>query len=128
MLLTEDQVKMAVQEYLERAGWSVSIAWGQINGIDIQAHRQHEHLYLEATGEAADPAEQVRLFIEALGKLVQRLQEPSAAYGLALPDTSAHRGLVQNLPPLAWQRLSMVIFFVSRDWVVSDVLIQPISG
>ncbi|MBO3744993.1 hypothetical protein J5X84_02860 [Streptosporangiaceae bacterium NEAU-GS5] len=114
-LLTEDSVKLAVQKYLEASGWSVTVAWGRDHGIDIEAHRGHEHLYLEAKGEAANPAQQVNYFIGALGELVQRLRDPSASYGLALPDHPQYRRLAERLPPLARQRLNLVVMLVDRD-------------
>jgi hypothetical protein len=113
-MLTEDAVKMAVKTYLESAGWSVTVAWGRDHGIDIQAHREREHLYLEAKGEAANPAQQANYFIGALGELVQRLRDPTARYGLALPDHPQYRRLAQRLPALAQERLNLVIMLVDR--------------
>jgi hypothetical protein len=126
LLLTEDQVKMAAQSYLQREGWSVTIAWGRSDGVDIEAHRRNEQLYLEARGEASNPAQQASYFAGALGELVQRMRDPSAGYGLALPDNTQYRSQVQRLSPLAWERFSMVVIFVSRDWEVSEVVTAPL--
>ncbi|MEO3859935.1 hypothetical protein ABGB08_33955 [Acrocarpospora sp. B8E8] len=113
-LLTEDMVKEAVKSHLEGLGYSVTVAWGRAHGIDIEAHRADDHLYLEAKGEAASPPQQVNYFIGALGELVQRLRDPYARYGLALPDHPQYRGLVQRLPALARERLNLVIMLVDR--------------
>lgn len=75
-LLTEDSVKAAAKTHLETAGWTVTVAWGRERGIDIEAHRGAERLYLEAKGEAANPPQQVNYFLAALGELVQRLPVP----------------------------------------------------
>lgn len=111
-LLTEDEVKAAVKGHLEGGGWQVTVAWGRNRGVDIEAHRGSEHLYLEAKGEAANPPQQVNYFLGALGELVQRLRDPTARYGLALPANSQYRGLVERLPPLAWERLRLMVFLV----------------
>ena len=92
-------------EYLEAEGWTVTVAWGHSHGVDIKGHRGPERLYLEAKGEAVNPPQQVNYFLGALGELVQRLRDPSAVYGLALPDNRQYQGMVDRLPPLAWERL-----------------------
>ena len=104
-LLSEDEVKTAVKVHLEADGWTVSVAWGRGHGIDIRAQRGDERLYLGAKGEAANPPQQVDYFIGALGELVQRMRDPYACYGLALPDNRQYRGLMDRLPPLARERL-----------------------
>ena len=123
-LLTEDSVKTAVKAYLEGAGWSVTVAWGRNHGVDIGAHRDGEHLYLEAKGEATNSAQQANYFIGALGELVQRLRDPTARYGLALPDNQQFRRLAERLPPLAHERLNLVIMFVDRQDKSTITLLQ----
>jgi hypothetical protein len=113
-LLTEDEVKAATKTYLENHGWSVTIAWGRAHGIDIEAHRGTEHLYLEAKGESGNTAQQVSYFIGALGELVQRLRDPTAIYGVALPDNGQYRRLVERLPRLAWERLNLTVLLVDK--------------
>lgn len=53
------------------------------------------------------------------------MSDPEARYGLALPDNRQDRGLVSRLPDVAWQRLSLVVFFVTRSgdggYIVSRV-------
>ncbi|GAA4570296.1 hypothetical protein [Planotetraspora kaengkrachanensis] len=123
-LLSEDSVKAAVKAYLEGAGWSVTVAWGRNHGVDIEAHRGREHLYLEAKGEAGNPAQQANYFIGALGELVQRLRDPTAKYGLALPDNPQFRRLAERLPPLAHERLNLVVMFVDRQDKSTITLLQ----
>lgn len=40
----------------------------------------------------------------AVGELVQRMDDPDARYGLALPNSRQYHGLVDRLPDLAKQR------------------------
>jgi hypothetical protein len=74
-----------------------------------------EVILLEVKGSAANPPQQVNYFLSALGELLQRMSDPAATYGLALPDSPQYRGLAARLPALAWQRLRLTALFVSRD-------------
>lgn len=125
-LLSEDEVKAAVKDDLVAMGYEVEVAWGRSPGVDIVARRRDGRLLLEAKGEAANPPQQVNYFLGAIGELVQRLDDPDARYGLALPDHRQYRGLVSRLPHLAWTRLHLVVLFVRRvdagfevEWVDS---------
>jgi hypothetical protein len=113
-LLQEDEVKAAVRDHLEAQGYDVDVAWGHERGIDIEARRPGDRILIEAKGEVLSDQQQGNYFIGALGELVQRLADPNARYGLALPDNRRYRGLVQRLPALARQRLNLVVYMVRR--------------
>jgi hypothetical protein len=113
--LSEDEVKQGAKEYLEAAGFHVTVAWGRQHGIDIRAVSGAEVMLLEAKGSAMNPPQQVNYFLGALGELLQRMSDPEATYGLALPDSQQYRGLAARLPALAWQRLRLTVLFVSKD-------------
>lgn len=113
-LLQEDEVKRAVLEHLEAEGWTVNVAWGRERGVDIDARRLGERLVLEAKGEVALHPQQVNYFLGALGELLQRMDDPDATYGLALPGNRQYRGLVDRLPTVAVERLGLVVYFVER--------------
>ena len=72
-------------------------------------------MLLEAKGSAVNPPQQVNYFLSALGELLQRMSDPAATYGLALPDSQQYRGLAGRLPALAWQRMRLTVLFVSKD-------------
>ena len=110
--LSEDEVKQGAKEYLEAAGFHVTVAWGRQHGIDIRAVSGAEVMLLQAKGNAMNPPQQVSYF---LGELLQRMSDPEATYGLALPDSQQYRGLAARLPALAWQRLRLTVLFVSKD-------------
>ena len=97
-------------------GTNVRVAWGRQRGIDIEATRSEppDRLVIEAKGEATLQPQQVNYFLGALGELLQRMNDPNARYGLALPDNRQYRGLVQRLPTLVWTRLNLIVFFVRR--------------
>jgi len=112
--ISEDEVKQAIKEHLEAQGYEVTVAWGRERGIDIDARRAGDHLVIEAKAEVVRPQQQVNYFLGAIGELVQRMSDPDARYGLALPDNRQYRGLVDRLPSTARERLGLVVFFVAR--------------
>ena len=112
--VSEDQVKRAVKEHLEKQGLAVRVAWGRERGVDIETSGATRWL-IEAKGSARSQPQQVNYFLGALGELVQRMKDPSAAYGLALPDNQQYRNLVMRLPAEARRRLNLYVFFVGRD-------------
>lgn len=112
--LSEDEVKRAVVDRLKAEGWTVEVAWGRSPGIDIEARRGDERLVIEAKGEVALQPQQHNYFVGALGELVQRLDDPNARYGLALPNHRQYHGLVDRLPEEAKKRLNFVVYWVER--------------
>lgn len=122
-LVSEDEVKEAVRLYLERSGYKVVVAWGRTRGIDIDAAKDGDRIVIEAKGEVANPPQQVNYFLGALGELVQRMNDPFARFGLALPDNRQYQGLASRLPALARQRLRLTFYFVKGNgdaWHVSE--------
>lgn len=116
-LLTEDEVKKALDDHLTALGFEVMVAWGKAKGIDVDAqHADGRRIVVEAKGEVGhNGAQQANYFLGALGELVQRMDDPNAAYALALPANKQYRGLVQRLPRHARERLGLAVFWVSRD-------------
>jgi hypothetical protein len=112
-LLTENQVKRAVRDHLIAQGYRVHVGWGHTRRGDILADRDDERLLVEAKGQVLRRPQQADSFLGALGELIQRMTDPHATYGLALPDHAQYRGLVQRLPHLVWDRLNLVVYFVS---------------
>jgi hypothetical protein len=90
------------------------VRWGREHGTDIEAVRGSERLLIEAKGEVASNQQQHNYFLGALGELVQHMDDPYARHGLALPGNRQYRRLVQRRPRPVWDRLDLVVFFVSR--------------
>lgn len=112
-LISEDQVKEAVRCWLVEQGFAVSVAMGRERGIDIEArHPDGRRVILEAKGEVASDQQQGNYFLGALGELLQRMDDPTATYGLALPSNRRYRNLVRRLPTLAKRRLGLVVVWV----------------
>lgn len=118
--ITEDQVKAALKDHLEADGWTVTVAWGRERRTDIDARREGQRVVIEAKGEAPAGPQQVNYFLGALGELVQRMDDSTATYGVALPDHRQYRGLVDRLPSLARERLGPRAWFVDGDGTVTE--------
>jgi hypothetical protein len=116
MSLPKTRSKLLCAITFEARCYDVDVAWGRTRGPDIAARRPGQRLVVEAKGQVRTPRpQQVNYFLGALGELLQRMDDPAATYGLALPDHRQYRGLVNRLPTLLRQRLGLVVNFVSRE-------------
>lgn len=115
-VLTEDEVKRAVVDELELAGFATQVAWGKTRGIDIDAsHVDGRRYVIEAKVEVRSDQQQGSYFLGALGELLQRMDTDGPTYALALPSNRRYRGLVFRLPALVWTRLNFAVFWVTRE-------------
>jgi hypothetical protein len=119
--MSEDDVKRAVQAWLEAGGWHVKVAWAHERGIDINAHRPGCHWIIEAKGEGSLQPMRVNYFLCVLGEILQRMGDPSAQYSVAFPDLPQYRGLWQRMPTLAKERARISALFVSKTGRIERV-------
>lgn len=119
--MTEDEVKAGVAGWLERDGWTVVVRWGHERGIDIEATRDGERWVIEAKGSGSLQPMRVNYFISMLGETLQRMDDPSARYSIALPDMTQYRGLWDRLPRLAKSRTTISILLVEDDSTVTHL-------
>jgi hypothetical protein len=54
----------------------------------------------------------VNYFLNVLGELLQRMDDPEARYSIGLPNLPPFRGLWQRLPVLAKLRTAITALFV----------------
>lgn len=113
--LSEDDVKRHVAAWLNGLGWKGTVAWGCSPGLDIRAERGGERWLIEAKGSGSPPAMRVDYFLAILGEILQRMDDPSARYSIALPNHRQFRGLWVRLPHLAKNRLGVTALFVAPD-------------
>jgi hypothetical protein len=59
-------------------------------------------------------------FLGVLGELLQRMDDDSARYSIALPDLPQFRGLWERLPRLAKSRTTVTALFVRENGSVID--------
>jgi hypothetical protein len=110
--MTEDQVKSAVEKWLETEGWCVQVRWGHEHGIDIEASCRSKRWVIEAKGCGSRPQMRVNYFINVLGETLQRMDDPKARYSIALPDMPQYRTLWARLPSLAKSRTKISLILV----------------
>jgi hypothetical protein len=117
--MSEDEAKKILVAWLERDGWTTTVAWGKTRGVDIEALRNGKRWLIEVKGCGSRPEMRVNYFIGMLGELLQRMDDPNARYSIATPDIPQFRGLWQRLPANAKRKLSLSMFFVSPDGSVT---------
>jgi hypothetical protein len=113
--LSEDDVKRHVKARLERLGWRVEVAWGKSRGTDILAKRGGDRWLIEAKGGGSLQPMRVNYFLMILGEILQRMDDSSARYSIALPDMRQFRGLWSRLPRHAKTRTAVTALFVSPN-------------
>ena len=96
-------------------GWLVKVAWAKAHGIDLHARRGDERWIIEAKGGGSLDPMRVNYFLGVLGETLQRMDDPKAAYSIALPDLKQFRNLWSRLPILAKQRTKITALFVGED-------------
>lgn len=119
--LSEDELKRRVEAWLVGSGWQVKVKWGRTQGIDIDATKDESRWIIEAKGSGSLDSMRVNYFVGMLGELLQRMNDPSARYSIALPDMIQFRGLWRRLPDLAKSRTSISALFVDASGHVEEV-------
>ena len=122
-MLSEDEVKRALQLWLEESGWQVSVIWGKTRGIDVIATKDGQRWVIEAKGCGSLDPMRVNYFLSILGELLQRMEDPDARYSIAFPDMKQFRRLWQRLPDLAKSRTMISALFVDGSGRVEEVLV-----
>ena len=76
---------------------------------------------IEVKGSGSLNPMRVNYFLCILGELLQRMDDPTARYSIALPDLKQFRNLWLRLPDLAKQRSTIDAIFVSEDGMIDFV-------
>jgi hypothetical protein len=113
--MSEDELKTILERWLIEQGWTVEIAWARMPGIDLHARRIDQRWVIEAKGQGTLAPMRVNYFLGALGETLQRMNDPEAAYSIALPDLKQFRSLWSRLPKLARERTKISALFVKHD-------------
>lgn len=112
----EDYVKEASRQYLAARGWEpIEVAWGRSHGVDLTASRGQQALHVEAKGLAPSQQQKTNYFINALGELLQHMQDANSFHALALPDDPVYRGLWDRLPEPARAALKLSVFLIGTS-------------
>jgi len=114
-LLSEDQVKRSVSNWMQSAGWHVRVMWGTATGTDIQGQRGNRKWLVEVKGSGKYPQMRVNYFLSVLGEILQRMDDIEAVYSIALPDIDQYRRLWERLPRLARERTRLTLLLVDSS-------------
>ena len=120
--LQEDEVKALLDEWLKAAGWRTRIAWGKERGVDIEAVNQNGDRWLiEVKGCGSRQAMRTNYYLAILGESLQRMDDPTARYSIALPDMAQFHGLWDRLPRLAKDRTGLTMLFVGAGGQIREL-------
>lgn len=119
--MREDFVKESLKQWLTSDGWTTNIAWGKTQGIDVEAKKAGGRWLIEAKGEGVIPQACRNSFFTVLGDILQRMNDPTAKYSIALPDTKVFRNLWQRLPTTAKDRLQLSLLLVDDQGKVTHL-------
>jgi hypothetical protein len=119
--ISEKKIKQVLGNYLTSQGWHAEISWGTRHGVDIQARRGNVRWIIEVKGSGAYNPMRLNFFHSVLGEILQRMDEPSYKYSIALPDMETFRRLWERLPALARARLGITALFVNLTGSVAEI-------
>lgn len=119
--LSEDEIKQVLDHWLQGAGWDTAVAWGHTPGIDVEASKPGRRWVIEVKGPGSRQPMRVNYFLAILGETLQRMDDPSAQYSIALPDLPQYRGLWDRLPALAKSRTGISVLFVDTQGKIEHI-------
>lgn len=119
--LGEDEVKEHLEHWLRKQGWDVRVAWARQTGIDIEATRDGARWVIEVKGGGSLQPMRVNYFLAVLGETLQRMDDATAHYSIALPDLAQFRRLWERLPRLAKERTGISSLFVDESGNVREL-------
>jgi hypothetical protein len=119
--LPEKKIKYFLEEFLTSRGWTCESESPVLNSnIDIEAKRGNEKWIIEIESPEVLAYEIIDSFVEALGRILQRMDNGNGKYSIALPDIKPFRNLWERLPNLAKNRTGITVLFVSNTGTVVE--------
>ena len=113
--LTEEQVKIFINDYYKKRGYHTTVAWGHSRGADIIAQKENERIIVEVKGCGSRQQMRVNYFLAMIGEILQRMDSEESEYYIALPKIQQYENLWHKLPTLAKQRTSIKLILVDEN-------------
>jgi hypothetical protein len=120
--MSEDLVKQLLAEYLEKNGWKAKVSMGKEHGTDIEAYCDNAKWIIEVKGCGSLNAMRVNYFISILGETLQRMDDETSKYSIALPKIQQFINLWNRLPKLAKERTGISALFVDESGNVEEII------
>jgi hypothetical protein len=114
----EKRMKQILEDYLISQGWFPKIEWGYNHRVDIEAERGVQKWIIQVKG--GSPPTPINSFVSILGEILQRMDEQTHKYSVALPDTGSFQRLWNRLPVLVKQRTGITALFVNPSGLVME--------
>ena len=112
---SEDQVQQTLATYVRSQGWTIRhLAQGRSPGVDIEAECGGQRWLIEVKGIGSRPEMRHNYFLNVLGQILCRMDDPAAKYSIAFPDTRQFRRLWSRFPAEAKSRTQITALFVSQ--------------
>lgn len=116
-------LKRHLKTWLEDQGWKVKVAWAKTRGVGVEATKAGKRWIIQVKDIGSLQPMRVNYFIGMLGETLQRMDDPHAAYSIALPEHPQFRGLWNRLPELAKNRTQITMLFVAPNGRVEHSLV-----
>jgi hypothetical protein len=104
-------VRAVLEAFLRQNGWEPS-ASKRTAGVEVEGWRGVERWVISLHEEAWTSQDYGPLFMQMVGELLTVMDDRSAVYSLALPESGPFQGLWESLPLLARDRLGVTALFV----------------
>jgi hypothetical protein len=119
--LPEKKMKYILEEYLASQGWARENAIFNNQDIDLEVSRGDEKWRVQIKSAICLTDEIINSFVSALGQILQRMDDSSCKYSIALPDTRPFRRLWERVPRLAKSRTGITALFISETGEVKEI-------
>jgi hypothetical protein len=118
--LPDKKMKRILERFLLSQGWNPEINWRPNHGVDIEAKRDLRIWIIEVKGSRYPSLIPVNSFVSLLGEILQRMDNDTSKYSIAMPDTGPFDRLWKRLPSLAKSRTGISALFVNPSGFVRE--------
>jgi hypothetical protein len=111
--LPERVMKQFLENHLLANGWQADINWIPNNRLDILAKKDARQWIIEVKGSGTHCQSAPDAFVTALGEIMQKMDDFTIKYSIALPQNKPFQRLWQRLPSGVKQKLGLTALFVT---------------
>ena len=113
----EGFVQNTIESYFDKKGFiKESISYTDYAGVHMETQ---ERWRVEAKGLTSNVGLDFRT---GLGQLIQRMDDPNANYGIAIPDIPSYLRQVEQIKPWVREKFQLHILFINENGGVHHLL------